>query len=119
MVNITNIADVDFNKLEYSPPKTNISGGQTIFIKDNTSPNKRLVLALPVCYLPFGVSDYNGRKSLQFSLKGDSDKMQKFKHFLMQFDAFDAVKTCTGVYLSVLSGECKGLEAFIYGALCG
>ena len=36
----------------------------------------------------------------------------------MQFDAFDAVKTCTGVYLSVLSGECKGLEAFIYGALC-
>lgn len=86
MVHITNIADVDFNKLEYSQPKTNISGGQTIFIKDNTSPTKRLVLALPVCHLPFGVSDYNGRKSLQFSLKGDSDKMRQFKHFLMQLD---------------------------------
>jgi hypothetical protein len=85
MVHITNIADIDFDSLVYSQPKTNASGGQTIFINTKTL-SKRLVITLPRCHLPFGVSDYNGRKSLQFSLKGDSEKMHQYKNFLTTLD---------------------------------
>lgn len=88
MVHITNMSQVDFNRLEYSKPKTNQSGGQTIFINNANAPahEQRLVIALPRCHIPFGISDYNGRKSIQFSLKGDSEKMQQFKQFLTELD---------------------------------
>lgn len=86
MVQVIGINDIDVNSLQYMRPRTNASGGQTIYINTPKTASKRLVISLPKCTLPFGVSDYNGRKSLQFSLKGDSDKMQAFKQFLCDLD---------------------------------
>jgi len=86
MVQLLNISEIDLKSLQYSQPKTNPSGGQTIYINTPNTSTKRLVISLPRCRLPFGVSDYNGRKSLQFSLQGDNDKMVTFKKFLADLD---------------------------------
>lgn len=86
MVQVMNISDIDIDSLQYMRPRTNASGGQTIYINTPKTSSKRIVIALPKCALPFGVSDYNGRKSLQFSLRGDSDKMMQFKKFLADLD---------------------------------
>lgn len=83
MVLVSKISDIHVNSLQYSAPRTNASGGQTIYV---TQSNKKIVIALPRCRLPFGISDYNGRKSLQFSLKNDCDKILQFKDFLTQLD---------------------------------
>ena len=72
--------------LQYSQPKTNRSGGQTVYINTPCTSTKRLVVSIPRCKLPFGVSDYSGRKSLSFSLQGESDKMIAFQKFLSDID---------------------------------
>lgn len=86
MVQMTSVQDIDVASLQYMRPRTNASGGQTIYINTPNTASKRIVISLPRCTLPFGVSDYNGRKSLQFSLWGDSDKMIQFKKFLADLD---------------------------------
>jgi hypothetical protein len=78
-------SDININSLTYSQPRTNTSGGQTIFVnQDNV--RKPISIVLPKSYLPFGISDYNGRYSLQFSLKGDEPGMCAFKDFLNKLD---------------------------------
>lgn len=87
MVQVNKISDVNVQNFVYSAPRINTSGGQTIFVNLPDSFNKKIVIALPRCSLPFGVSDYNGRKSLQLSLKGDNGgKVDEFKDFLTQLD---------------------------------
>lgn len=85
MVQVNKISDVNVQNFVYSAPRVNHSGGQTIFVNLPDHFAKKIVLALPRCSLPFGVSDYNGRKSLQLSLKSD-DKVDEFKNFLSQLD---------------------------------
>lgn len=82
MVHVSKISEVDPSTFVYSTPRVNTSGGQTIFINMPDQFSKKVVLALPRCKLPFGVSDYNGRKSLQFSL-GSCDE---FREFLNKLD---------------------------------
>ena len=79
-------SSIDISKLTYSHPRTNTSGGQTIFVNDPDTPRKPITVVLPKCYLPFGVSEYSGRHSLQFSLKGDDPSMVAFKEFLNKMD---------------------------------
>lgn len=86
MVQVVNINDINVSNLQYMRPRTNASGGQTIYINTPETTSKRLVISLPRCQLPFGVSDYNGRKSLQLSLRGESEKMVAFKRFLSDLD---------------------------------
>ena len=77
-------SDVDLVSLVYSEPKINQLGGQTVFVNDRS--RNKLRIHTPKCYLPFGVSDYNGSKSLQLSLNGDTANMKQFKTFLHEFD---------------------------------
>lgn len=77
-------AEINIDSLVYSQPKVNSMGGQTVFVND-TNRNK-IRINTPKCYLPFGVSEYSGAKSLQMSLNGDSEQMNQFKKFLNDFD---------------------------------
>lgn len=86
MVHVNKISDVDVSSFVYSTPRVNTSGGQTIFINLPDQYAKKVVLALPRCKLPFGVSDYQGRKSLQFSLRSDGGKIDEFRDFLNRLD---------------------------------
>jgi hypothetical protein len=86
MVHVISVQDLDVSSFQYMRPRTNASGGQTIYINTPKTSSKRIVISVPKCTLPFGVSEYNGRKSLQFSLRGDMDKMVHFKKFLAELD---------------------------------
>lgn len=85
MVQVNKISDVNVNSFVYSTPRVNTSGGQTIFINLPDHYSKKIVIALPRLTLPFGVSDYSGRKSLQFSLKSEP-KAEEFRDFLSALD---------------------------------
>lgn len=78
-------SSIEINQLRYSQPRNNTSGGQTIFVNQNMI-FKPITIVLPKSYLPFGISNYNGRYSLQFSLKGDDPGMCAFKEFLNKLD---------------------------------
>ena len=86
MVQVNKISDVNVSNFVYSAPRINNSGGQTIFVNLPDHFAKKIVLALPRCPLPFGISDYNGRKSIQLSLKSGDDKIEEFKNFLTDLD---------------------------------
>lgn len=45
---------IDTNKITYQPPKKNQSGGKSILVSYG---GERLVLQLPVMYMPYGISD--------------------------------------------------------------
>lgn len=75
---------VDIDSLVYSDPKINSLGGQIVFI--NTPDRNKLRINTPKCKLPFGVSEYNSKYSLQLSLQGMSDQMEHFKKFLNNLD---------------------------------
>ena len=74
---------INVSKFTYSPPRQNSSGGQTIFIN---APNRKPILVrIPKCRIPFGISKYNERCSIQFSLN-DAEHLQDFKAFLNKLD---------------------------------
>lgn len=75
---------ININALVYSQPKSNTIGGQTVFINDQN--RNKIRIHIPKCYLPFGVSEFNQKYSINFSLNSDSEEMQKFKKFLTEFD---------------------------------
>lgn len=107
MVQVNKISDVNVNSFVYSTPRVNTSGGQTIFINLPDHYSKKIVLALPRCTLPFGVSDYSGRKSLQFSLKPDP-KVDEFRDFLSALDLQNvqkAVNSTTSWFKKSLHAE--------------
>jgi hypothetical protein len=79
-----NPSDIDVSALTYSAPKSNYSGGQTIFI--NNVDRRPMKIILPRCRLPFGISDYNGHRSLSFSLRASDPKLQPFIQFLNELD---------------------------------
>ena len=107
MVQVNKISDVNVNSFVYSTPRVNTSGGQTIFINLPDHYSKKIVIALPRLTLPFGLSDYGGRKSLQFSLKSDS-KVDEFRDFLSTLDLQNvqrAVNNTTSWFKKSLSAE--------------
>lgn len=108
MVNVQRASDVDPTRFVYSAPRVNHSGGQTIFVNLPDAFSKKVVLALPRCPLPFGVSDYNGRKSLPFSLPDGDDKVDEFREFLRKFDLQNvqtAVNNCVAWFKKPLAPE--------------
>jgi hypothetical protein len=86
MVNVQRVSDIDPTRFVYSAPRVNHSGGQTIFVNLPEHFSKKVVIALPRCPLPFGVSDFNGRKSLQFSLPDGDEKIDEFRELLTKLD---------------------------------
>lgn len=107
MVQVNKISDANVSSFVYSTPRVNTSGGQTIFINLPDHYSKKIVLALPRLTLPFGVSEYSGRKSLQFSLKSDP-KVDEFRDFLSALDLQNvqkAVNNNTSWFKKSLSAE--------------
>jgi hypothetical protein len=81
----------DFSILKYSEPKINShNGGQTVFVNDQQ--RNKIRICTPKCYLPFGISEYNDQRSLQFSL--DTVKNDDFIKFIQSFDKLN-IKTAT------------------------
>lgn len=78
---IRDVQSFDVSSLGYTNPKTNQSGGQSVFVNTH---GERLRFQTPVLRMPFGVNDSNGRKSIDFSI---SD--QGFAKFIQSID--DAV----------------------------
>jgi hypothetical protein len=86
MVNVQRVSEIDPARFVYSLPRVNQSGGQTIFVNLPDHFSKKVVIALPRCPLPFGLSDYKGRKSLQFSLPDSDERIEEFRAFLTKLD---------------------------------
>ena len=84
MVNITKIEHLHISNFKFSNVKQNTNGGKTIFVNKSTDDYGKITIVTPKCYLPFGVSTYNGRKSIQLSL--NEDTCGEFKEFLSQLD---------------------------------
>ena len=69
----------DFSSLKYSDPKISSSGIQSVFINDKN--RNKIKITTPKCYLPFGISDYNGKLSLLMAIDDAT-----YIGFLKQFD---------------------------------
>ena len=85
---IFNIDDLDCTKFNYSEPKINAMGGQSVYITTGT--NEKIIVQTPRCALPFGLNVFEsnqGKKySLDLSLRGTSVPMAKFTKFIQCFD---------------------------------
>lgn len=85
MSTMINYENFDFSTLNYSDPKQNNIGNQTVFINDLE--RNKIRLCTPKCYLPFGLSNFNDRYSIQFSLNKDVNRnISLFIAFLEKFD---------------------------------
>lgn len=76
--------NVDVQSFVYSEPKPNTNGGQTVFINDAN--RNKIRIHTPKCYIPFGISEFNKKYSLNFSLNSDTDAMKNFKKLLKDID---------------------------------
>ena len=80
--------NVILNNLVYSAPKSNNNGGQFVFVNDMA--RNKIRINTPKCFLPFGVSEFNGNYSIPFSLNSDDiDGINSFKKFLKSFDEYN------------------------------
>ena len=84
---LINIENTNIDDFIYSQPKTNAMGGQQVFINlPNTSDNdSKIRIQTPKCSVPFGINDYNGRFTLDLSLRGEDTK--PFQTFINNFDS--------------------------------
>ena len=81
MAPIKSYKQFDFNNIKYSEPKINKMGGQTVFVNDMGK--EKIRICTPKCTIPFGLSEYNGRYSIQMSLNTNTTE---FIDFLQKFD---------------------------------
>lgn len=85
---IFNIDDLDCTKFNYSEPKINAMGGQSVYI--TTDSNEKIIVQTPRCALPFGLNVFEGNQgnkySLDLSLRGTSVPITKFTKFIQRFD---------------------------------
>jgi hypothetical protein len=75
---IRNPESLNVESFEFTKPKTNQSGGQSVFVNIN---GNKVRFQTPVLRMPFGVNDTNNRKSIDFSI---SD--QNFEEFVKSVD---------------------------------
>ena len=65
--------DINPSAIRFSDPKTNPTGSQSVYV--NYPPgaanrfDEKIVLHTPAVSIPFGISDYNGKLSLDLSIK--------------------------------------------------
>lgn len=81
--------DVSVENLQFSIPKINTFGGQSIFITNN---DKKLYIQTPKCYVDSGVTTFytdfgEPRLSLKLSLDSKTQSMNLFKTFFEDFDS--------------------------------
>ena len=80
---VYNTNDISIDELDFSKPKQNSMGGQHIFVNiPNTSQEEsKIRIQTPVCNLPFGMNEYNGKYNLDLQLNDEN-----MKEFLTAFD---------------------------------
>lgn len=88
-LNITrNMADLDrlFDDIKLSPPKPNSSRGQTVYI--NRKDGGKVYICTPQMGCPFGLSNWDGKYSLDLSFNGmdDNNDMGLFYKFVEKLD---------------------------------
>lgn len=83
---IYNTNEIVFDQLEFSKPKQNSMGGQHIFmnIPNKSQDESKIRIQTPICNLPFGVNEYNGKYNLDLQLNGES--CNEMKDFFNEFD---------------------------------
>ena len=85
---VLKLDEINVNDLEYSEPKTNAMGGQSIYI---TYKGDKLIFQTPKCNIPYGINEFQTKTgevkhSLVLALKGNSKPMQTFKKILQELD---------------------------------
>lgn len=83
-----NFESFDVNQLQFTNPKVNQSGGQSVYINYN---NDKLRIQTPTMFAPFGVNEYNGRCSIDMSVR--DPQFQKFIEDLDKTIIDNAVKS--------------------------
>jgi hypothetical protein len=96
-MNVKLIKDIDETKFEYSKPRINTFGGQSVFI---TCDENKLRLQTPKCYVPQGVSIFTSqfgeeKLSMSLNLNGSTESMSLFTSFLERFDCQNIKKATT------------------------
>ena len=80
---VYNTNEIITDELDFSKPKQNSMGGQHIFVNipNTIQEESKICLQTPLCNLPFGMNEYNGRYNLDLQLNDNN-----MKEFLASFD---------------------------------
>lgn len=80
---VYNTNDIVIDELDFSKPKQNSMGGQHIFVNipNTIQEESKIRIQTPVCNLPFGMNEYNGKYNLDLQLNDEN-----MKEFLTSFD---------------------------------
>ena len=88
-MNIQLMKDIDEKQFQYSKPRINTFGGQSVFITLNEN---KLRLQTPRCAVPNGISTFKTqldeeKLSIALDLDSSTESMKLFKAFLERFDS--------------------------------
>ena len=80
---VYNTNDIVIDELDFSKPKQNSMGGQHIFVNipNTIQEESKIRIQTPVCNIPFGMNEYNGKYNLDLQLNDEN-----IKEFLTAFD---------------------------------
>ena len=93
MTSVLNFANIDVSQISFSEPKTNVRGGQSIWLSYN---GQKLILQVPKGKCPFGLGKQQFEEDapkydVSLSL-GGSEKMNEFREFVTALD--ERIKSC-------------------------
>lgn len=96
-MNVLLVKDIDETKFEYSKPRINTFGGQSVFV---TLDNNKIRLQTPKCHVPQGINTFTSqlgeeRLSLTLDLNNHTESMTLFSTFLERFDSQNIEKATT------------------------
>lgn len=86
MTSVMNFNDVNISEIQFSEPKPNAKGGQTVWLSYNES---KIIVQIPKGKCPFGLNSQTYDDSPKFDVSlslGGSEKMNAFNEWLSQFD---------------------------------
>ena len=96
-MNVQLMKDIDETKFDYSKPRINTFGGQSVFITFNEN---KLRLQTPKCAVPKGIDTFKTqldeeKLSLTLDLDNSTESMKLFQSFLERFDSQNIEKATT------------------------
>lgn len=89
---IYNVNDIDLNEIVFSQPKANVMGGQSVYL---SMPNDdKIIVQTPKVQLPYGISTFNNRHSVNFVFGSATPTTKRFVDFLQKFDDLSVSRAC-------------------------
>tara|TARA_B100001094_G_scaffold318680_1_gene362563 strand:+ start:279 stop:923 length:645 start_codon:yes stop_codon:yes gene_type:complete len=84
---VSDFKNFDFKDLNFSQPKINNMGGQSVYINNKSS---KLTIQTPKCYIPFGISSYQTNYGMKYNidLSLKEQETNDFKQFLNGLDEY-------------------------------